>query len=128
MHDPATTAKLDDVVARLPPKRRRAVERRATDLIAEEMSLRELRRSLELTQADVADALDKGQHEISRIEQRGDMLLSTLARLVQAMGGELELVCRFRNRAPVRLVTPRHPARNGPDAARSRRRSKGVIR
>ena len=128
MNDPATPVKLDDVIARLPAKRRKAVERRATDLVAEEMSLRELRRSLELTQADVASALDKGQHEISRIEQRGDMLLSTLARLVQAMGGELELVCRFGNRAPVRLVPPRHPARIGPDAASSRRRPKGVVR
>ena len=128
MNSPAAIAKLDDVITRLPAKQRGAVERRATDLIAEEMSLRELRRALELTQADVANALDKGQHEISRIEQRGDMLLSTLARLVQAMGGELELVCRFRNRAPVRLVTPRHPARNGRSGASSRRRPKGVPR
>ena len=128
MNSPAAIAKLDDVIAQLPAKGRRAVERRATELIAEEMSLRELRRALELTQAGVANALDKGQHEISRIEQRGDMLLSTLARLVQAMGGELELVCRFRNRAPVRLVTPRHPARNGRNGASSRRRPKGVAR
>ena len=128
MNSPAAIAKLDDVIARLPAKQRRAVERRATDLIAEEMSLRELRRALELTQTDVANALDKGQHEISRIEQRGDMLLSTLARLVQAMGGELELVCRFSNRAPVRLVTPRHPPRNGRNGASSRRRPKGVVR
>ena len=128
MNSPAAIAKLDDVIARLPAKQRGAVERRATDLIAEEMSLRELRRALELTQADVANALDKGQHEISRIEHRGDMLLSTLARLVQAMGGELELVCRFRNRAPVRLVTPRRPARNGRSGASSRRRPKGVAR
>ena len=120
--------KLDDVLARLPASQRRAIDRRADELIAEEMSLREMRKALELTQSEVAAALDKGQHEISRIEQRGDMLLSTLTRLVEAMGGELELVCRFKNRAPVRLVTPGHTGNNTRDRTSPRRRPKRAIR
>jgi DNA-binding XRE family transcriptional regulator len=128
MATPANGPKLDDVLAQLPATQRRAVDRRADELIAEEMSLRELRRTLELTQADVAEALDKGQHEISRIEQRGDMLLSTLTRLVEAMGGELELVCRFKNRAPVRLVTPPHLGSKSSNGANSRRRLKRSTR
>ena len=80
MANTAAAPKLDDVLAQVPRTRRRAIERRATELIAEEMSLRELRKALALTQCDVARQLDKGQHEISRIEHRGDMLLSTLTR------------------------------------------------
>jgi len=126
----STTAspKLDDVLAQLPATQRRGIELRAAELISEEMSLRELRKALELTQAEVAKALDKGQHEISRIEQRGDMLLSTLTRLVHAMGGELDLVCRFKNRAPVRLVTPAHSADHSRDRASRRRRPKRAVR
>ena len=96
---------LDQVIGKLPPAQRRAVARRKSQLIEEETSLRELRRALGLTQVQVARGLKKGQHEVSRMEQRGDMLLSTLDGFVRAMGGELELVCRFRDRDPVRLKT-----------------------
>jgi hypothetical protein len=128
MTSTAAAPKLDDVLAQLPRTRRRGIERRGAELIAEEMSLRELRKALALTQCDVARQLDKGQHEISRIEQRGDMMLSTLTRLVQAMGGELELVCRFTDRAPVRLVAPRHTATKIRNGATSRRRPKRAAR
>jgi hypothetical protein len=128
MAAPVNAPKLDDVLAQLPATQRRAIDRRAEELIAEEMSLRELRKALDLTQVDVAEALCKGQHEISRIEQRGDMLLSTLTRLVEAMGGELELVCRFENRAPVRLVPLGHTGKISHDRASSRRRPKRVAR
>ena len=69
---------LDQVLADLPASRRRAVRKRANRLIAEELSLQELRRALQKTQTDVASALGKRQDEVSRIEQRGDLLLSTL--------------------------------------------------
>jgi plasmid maintenance system antidote protein VapI len=123
-----TSPKLEEVLAQLPATQRRAIDRRSEELVAEEMSLRELRKTLELTQVDVARALDKGQHEISRIEQRGDMLLSTLTRLVEAMGGELELVCRFKNRTPVRLVTSAHAGKPPRDGTSRRRRSKRTAR
>jgi ParB-like chromosome segregation protein Spo0J len=104
---------LEQVVGSLPLAQRRAVARRRAQLIEEEASLRELRRALGLTQVQVARGLNKGQHEISRMEQRGDMLLSTLDGFVRAMGGELELVCRFRDREPVRLKTTLAAKRTG---------------
>jgi len=116
-----TTAEL---IAGLPAAQRRAVKQRADELIAEEMSLRELRRSLALTQTHVARTLHKGQHEISRIEQRGDLLLSTLSSLVQALGGELELICRFQDRPPVRIMPPGMAARPKPVAKPSRRKAR----
>ncbi len=94
---------LDQVLAGLPAGRRRSVRKRANELIAEEFSLRELRRALQLTQTDVASTLGKRQDEVSRIEQRGDLLLSTLNDYVRSLGGELELVCTFKDRRPVRI-------------------------
>ena len=91
------TKKLDDVMAALPAKRRAKVEQRAQDLA----SLKDLRQAVEQTQEDLAATLGVGQDTISRIEQRSDMLLSTLRRYVEGMGGKLELVAQFPNRPPV---------------------------
>jgi len=94
---------LNEVIAGLPKARRRAFEKRTDELIAEELSLRDLRKALQLTQTDVAASLGKGQDEVSRIEQREDLLLSTLHGYVRSLGGELDLVCRFKGRKPVRI-------------------------
>ena len=94
---------LKEVTASLPRARRAAIKKRTESLIAEELSLRELRKALALTQADVAGTMGKGQDEVSRIDQRGDLLLSTLQAYIRSLGGELELVCRFKDRKPVRI-------------------------
>jgi DNA-binding XRE family transcriptional regulator len=88
---------LDQVMAGLPAKRRARIERRARELA----TLKDLRQAVARTQADLAASLGVGQDTVSRIEGRSDMLLSTLRRYVNAMGGELELVARFPNRPPL---------------------------
>ena len=62
-----------------------------------------LRLAVAHTQQDLAASLGAGQNTISRIVRRSDLLLSTLRRYIQAMGGELDLVARFPNRSPVLL-------------------------
>lgn len=94
---------VNDVIAGLDPVRRRKVEERAAELIAEEMTLRELRKARQLTQASVAAELGITQDGVSRLEQRSDLLLSTLRRAIEAMGGSLSLVARFPDRPPVEL-------------------------
>ena len=94
---------VEDLIAELDPERRRQIEERAAELIAEEMTLRELRKARQLTQASVARELGIGQDGISRLEQRSDLLLSTLRRTVEAMGGSLSLIARFPDRPPVEL-------------------------
>jgi DNA-binding XRE family transcriptional regulator len=94
---------LAEVLTTVSPYQRAAVERRADELIAEELSLRDLRKALNLTQSTMAKRLKKGQDMVSRIEQRQDLLLSTLQSYVKSLGGELELICRFKNRAAVRV-------------------------
>ena len=73
------------------------------DLVAEEMSLRDLRRAHELTQERLAEFLGIGQEGVSRLEKRADLLLSTLRGYVEAMGGRLRLVADFPDRPPVVL-------------------------
>ncbi|MEQ8966255.1 MAG: XRE family transcriptional regulator [Azospirillaceae bacterium] len=94
---------LDSIIDALSADERALVESRAADLIAEEATLRDLRRALALTQIDVAARLGVGQDNISRLEQRSDLLLSTLASYIEALGGRLELVARFPDRPSVKL-------------------------
>lgn len=72
-------------------------------MIAEETTLRELREARRLTQARVAAELGISQDGVSRLERRSDVLLSTLRRTVEAMGGSLSLLARFPDRPPVEL-------------------------
>ena len=95
----ATTLK--QMMDRLPAERRERVETRAAQLIADEMTLGDLRKARNLTQARLAEMLDIGQDGVSRLEKRSDLLLSTLRAYVRAMGGSLDLVARFPDRPPV---------------------------
>ncbi len=54
-------------------------------------TLSELRRALGLTQAQLAEMLDLGQGDISRLERRRNLYLNTLARFVEATGGRLRI-------------------------------------
>jgi DNA-binding XRE family transcriptional regulator len=99
------TYALADMIARLPQGERMQIAARTEALIAEEMALRDLRKAMRMTQARLARKLRVGQDSVSRIEQRTDMLLSTLKGYVAAMGGELELVARFPDRPPVRIAS-----------------------
>src|SRR6185437_16189689 len=94
---------VDDKIKRLSPAQRRIVEARADQLIAEEMTLRELRKARKLTQVRIAKSLRITQDSVSRLEKRSDLLLSTLRKTVEAMGGSLSLVAEFPDRAPVVL-------------------------
>lgn len=87
----------------LNPERQKKVEARAAHLIAEEQTLRDLRRALYLTQERMAELLKIRQDNVSRIEQRTDLLISTLRSYVEAMGGKLHLVAEFPDRPPVQI-------------------------
>ena len=94
---------VDDKIKKLNPDQRKKVEARAADLMAEEMTLRELRHARKLTQVRIAKKLGITQDSVSRLEKRSNLLLSTLRKTVEAMGGTLSLVAEFPDRAPVVL-------------------------
>ena len=98
------TVPLKDKMKGLDARRRKRIEARAAELIAEELSLRDLRHARELTQQRVAECLGIGQEGVSRLEKRSDLLISTLRGYVEAMGGTLCLVAEFPDRPPVFLA------------------------
>src|SRR5436190_17938179 len=83
--------------------RRKKVAARAAQLIAEEMTLQELRHARKLTQVRMANSLGIGQDGVSKLEKRADLMISTLRKTVEAMGGRLSLVAEFPDRDPVFL-------------------------
>jgi DNA-binding XRE family transcriptional regulator len=57
--------------------------------------LSEIRRRAGKSQRQVADALGIKQPSLSKLEKQSDMQISTLRRIVNALGGELEVSARF---------------------------------
>ncbi|MBQ9578692.1 MAG: XRE family transcriptional regulator [Ottowia sp.] len=84
-------------MASMPEERRKRIEARAAELV----TLYELRKAVQKTQTQMAETLGVRQDSISRMENRSDMLLSTLRRYVEGMGGTLELVAQFPGRPPM---------------------------
>ena len=97
------TVDVRDILASLPPARQQAIAKRAAELKAEVRSLMELRKARRLTQAELARKLRVSQESVSRLEKRSDMLISTLTKHVEKLGGELVLVAQFPGAAPVRV-------------------------
>ena len=98
----ATTA--TEFIAKLSRKRKNAVRRRAEELVAEEMTLRQLRKARKRSQVKLAKQLGVKQAAVSKLERRADMYVSTLRGLVEAMGGTLEIVARFPDHRAVKIA------------------------
>ena len=79
-----TTRKFSKMLQDWPIKGRKRIAR-----------LEELRKSRSMTQTKVAEYLRKNQGEISRIERRTDIYISTLSEYVRALGGKLEIRAVF---------------------------------
>ncbi len=77
--------------AKMSPQSRARAEAKAKVLL-EGMALSELREAMNLTQESLAETLHVKQASISKMERRSDMYLSTLRKIIEAMGGKLEIV------------------------------------
>jgi DNA-binding XRE family transcriptional regulator len=110
---------LEEILAELPPERRAKIEAAAEDLI----ELHKLRHKTGKTQAEVAATMGVGQDAVSRLERRGDMLLSTLRHYVESMGGTLNLVVHLPGEAPVVIdplsVTPGQRSKSAVQGSRT---------
>jgi DNA-binding XRE family transcriptional regulator len=94
---------LKKVLAKMSSERRAKVDADAKRMIAEELTLRDLRKAHAMTQQNLADVLGIKQESVSNLEKRSDMLLSTLREYVEALGGELHLQASFPGRPPVTI-------------------------
>jgi predicted XRE-type DNA-binding protein len=83
-----------DLTKSFTPARRARVAAKAAAL-REEMTLEELRKARDLSQGQIADALDVGQPAVAKLEKRTDMHVSNLRRYIEALGGKLEIIARF---------------------------------
>jgi DNA-binding XRE family transcriptional regulator len=92
-----------DFIKKLPQKERKAIAKRSAELIAEEVTLQELRKALHCSQEKVAEQLGVNQAAVSKIEHRTDMYVSTLRAYIEAMGGSLEIVAQFPGSPPVHI-------------------------
>ncbi len=89
----------------LPVESRKRVQKKAKKEIEYYKSLQSFRKSIGLTQEDVAVQLNLKQTNISQLESRKDMHISTLRKYVEALGGELEITIRIPDRGTIHLDT-----------------------
>ena len=80
-----------EIMASLPAVRRRRIEARTQELVAEVEGLKALRQLTERSQEQMAEALGVKQPSVHKMERQTDLYLSTLRRFVEAAGGTLEL-------------------------------------
>ncbi len=116
---------LTDKLGTLAPDRRARIEAEADHLHAEYLTLRDLRKAQDLTQARLAETLGIRQATVAKYERQSDLLLSTLGSYVEALGGRLNLVVEFPGRDPVALAGL---GTTKTDEAPRRRRGGGGIR
>ena len=95
---------LAEIDAGFSPAERAAIKKRIEELALEEMSLADLRKAQQITQARLAEKMGVKQATVSQVESSTDLYLSTLRKHVAAMGGELLLAARFKNRPPVAIT------------------------
>jgi len=82
------------LIENLPPERRERI-RIKTGVLKNEMALHELRQALQLTQEELANSLNMKQTAISKFEHQSDIFISTLRKILFAMGADLRIVAHF---------------------------------
>ncbi len=84
----------NDLKEKMSPERREKIEDRAQAILIS-MALQELRQARHLTQQDLATILHVKQAALSKMENQTDIRVSTLRKLLAAMGGTLKIVAEF---------------------------------
>lgn len=73
---------------------------------AERVTLRTFREAVGKTQIDVARALETDQGEVSRIERRPDVMVSTVRKYAAAIGARCEVAFVFEDGRRVLIAEP----------------------
>lgn len=86
--------KFNTLTKHISPERRAKIEERKIEL-REEMALHELRQAIGTSQETLADQLAVLQPAIAKMERRADIRISSLRKMIEAMGGSLEIKAHF---------------------------------
>lgn len=84
----------EELRKQMSPESRARATAKAHEMMAE-MLLAEIRKEAGFTQEDLAETLGVKQPSLSKVESQDDMQISTLKRLIQALGGQLELIAHM---------------------------------
>jgi transcriptional regulator with XRE-family HTH domain len=84
----------ENLEKQMSPERLKRAKTRAKEIMAE-MLLSEIRKEAGFTQEDIAKTLGIRQPSLSKLESQDDIQISTLQRLIQALGGRLELIAHM---------------------------------
>ncbi len=86
--------KFTNLEKKISPERLARAKTKAKEIMAE-MLLTEIRKEAGFTQEDIAETIGIKQPSLSKLESQGDMQVSTLQRLIKALGGQLELIAHM---------------------------------
>jgi DNA-binding XRE family transcriptional regulator len=86
--------KFEELRKQMKPESLARAHAKAQEMMAE-MLLAEIRKEAGFTQEDLAETLGVKQPSLSKLESQDDMQISTLQRLIQALGGQLELIAHM---------------------------------
>jgi len=86
--------KFEKLKKRMHPESLKKADAKAKEMMAE-MLLAEIRKEVGLTQEDIAKAMGIKQPSLSKLESQDDIQVSTLQKLIQALGGRLELIAHM---------------------------------
>lgn len=93
----ATSTSQRDLRAKLleRPAGRAHYEETLAQIGAHQANLAQVRRARALAQAAIAELTGMNQSEVSKLERRSDMFISTLRKFIEATGGELHLIATY---------------------------------
>jgi|GEM_PF-715476 len=77
------------------PAARARYEQTLAEINRHQATLGQVRRARALAQATIAELTGMNQSEVSKLERRSDLLISTLRKFIEATGGELHLVANY---------------------------------
>jgi transcriptional regulator with XRE-family HTH domain len=101
---------IQKVLAEFPKNRQEKIKTKANEYIREYKKLADLRKDLGFTQETIARHQGIKQVNISNLEKRNDMLISTLKKYVESIGCKLEINIRLSN-SELASVKELNPAR-----------------
>ena len=89
------TTKWSEARGRLVPADQEEAAAEGRRALRDALGLARIRAERQVTQVELATRLDRSQGNISELERRSDVYLSSLREYVEALGGELEVNAVF---------------------------------
>lgn len=93
---------ISELLNRLPAERQAAIKTKTAVILAQ-LDLPEIRKTMDMTQQGMADALGISQPRVAKLEKGGDVQLSTLRNYLFALGGDLEVRAKFPDGSCIQL-------------------------